>query len=76
MGQVNEIGGFVRIADWVRSRPTLFRSMDSWRWFARQNRTALQESGQYIVRMGACGSLAGPGLDRVVAEIIRKRQQK
>ena len=66
-----------RARAWVEdSGGELFRTFSSWEWFAREHRAELIRSGEFFPRPGRAGSLVGPGIDRVVLEIVLREAQK
>lgn len=67
-----DIRSLVTIADYIEARKSVFTSRDAWRWFERQNRQALIESGAMTAPCGK--KLLDPVIaDRVVSEVGRRR---
>jgi len=59
---------------WLRDNPNpFFCSFASLEWFIRQNRKELIESGELLVRRGSVGTLIGPGFERVVLDIMKRK---
>lgn len=53
----------------------MFPTVSAFEWFVRQHRAELIASGELIIRRGAGGTLVGPGLGRLVVEIVRREQR-
>jgi len=63
--------------DWVATEgQPIFPTNSSFEWFVRRHRRELVASGQFIVRQGPNGSLAGPRLADVVLKILQTRSQE
>lgn len=69
----SKVSDFSRTRSWQKQHGGhLFRTFSSLEWFIRNHYGELIQSGEFIPRKGAQGSLVGSGFDQVVLNILRR----
>lgn len=73
--QSTKVTDFQKIRNWQKENGgELFETFSSLEWFVRNHYDELVESGEYIPRKGAKGSMVGRGFDAIVVSILRQNQ--